>query len=275
MVERALWQIEMRLNAPLTLCDLAALCSVSPHHFARTFRLATGVPPMAYLRRRRLSVAAARLADGAADILSIALDAQYASHEAFTRAFVEQFGVTPSAVRGARSLNGLNLTEPIKMNRERLVEIAAPAIRSRGAFRAIGLGADCTAETINAIPPLWEAFNAREGEVDTEPGAVAYGVCFNGDGSGSFRYLAGIEARADAGVPDGMEAVAIPAARYAVFTHSGHVSDLPGTVYTIWNKALPEAGLTAGSSPDFELYDRRFDPATGRGEVEIWIPLAD
>ena len=69
-------------------------------------------------------------------------------------------------------------------------------------------------------------------------------------------------------------AVAIPAGRYAVFTHRGHISDIRRTWYTIWNKALPDAGLTARQAPDFELYDRRFDPETGRGEVEIWVPVA-
>ena len=71
-----------------------------------------------------------------------------------------------------------------------------------------------------------------------------------------------------------MDDVSIPAGRYAVFTHSGHISDLPKTVYTIWNKSLPDAGLNTREAPDFELYDCRFDPLTGRGDVEIWIPIA-
>ena len=72
----------------------------------------------------------------------------------------------------------------------------------------------------------------------------------------------------------GMDFVDIPASRYAVFTHSGHISDFPKTVYTIWNKYLPDAGLEPAGTPDFELYDRRFDPDTGRGDVEIWIPIS-
>ena len=51
---------------------------------------------MRYMRGRRLSEAARVLANGGADILTVALDFGYGSHEAFTRAFRRsQFGVNP------------------------------------------------------------------------------------------------------------------------------------------------------------------------------------
>ena len=65
----------------------------------------------------------------------------------------------------------------------------------------------------------------------------------------------------------------IPAGTYAVFTHRGHISDLPKMVYTAWNKGLPDAGLEPTMAPDFEVYDERFDPKTGRGVVELWLPV--
>ena len=49
--------------------------------------------PMAYVRARRLSDAARALIAGAPDILRLALDSGYASHEAFSRAFKSQFGL--------------------------------------------------------------------------------------------------------------------------------------------------------------------------------------
>ena len=55
--------------------------------------------------------------------------------------------------------------------------------------------------------------------------------------------------------------------------HDGHISDISKTIYTIWNKALSDEGLEPAETPDFELYDQRFDAATGRGTVEIWIPV--
>lgn len=76
---------------------------------------------MTYLRARRLSAAAEALATGGEDILTIALDVQYSSHEAFTRAFASYFGLLPSTVRTARSTQSLDLMEPLKMKKSQLV----------------------------------------------------------------------------------------------------------------------------------------------------------
>ena len=92
-VERALWFIENRISGDISLQAIAASAGVSSHHLARAFGAATGQSLMRYARGRRLSEAARSLAAGAPDILAVALDAGYGSHEAFTRAFREQFGV--------------------------------------------------------------------------------------------------------------------------------------------------------------------------------------
>ncbi|MEO1495281.1 MAG: AraC family transcriptional regulator [Pseudomonadota bacterium] len=273
VADKVLWQIEMSLETAITLEDLAARCAVSPFHMSRTFRLATGMSPMTYLRARRLSRAAVRLAEGEADILGIALDTQYASHEAFSRAFATYFGLSPSAVREAGTTQSLTMMEPITMNKDMLVDVALPELRERDAMRVIGMSARCSPETIAKIPSLWQTFNARVAEVAKPGNETAFGVCTDGDGAGNFRYVAGVEVAASAKLPEGMDDVTVPAGKHAVFTHSGHISDFPKTVYTIWNKGLTDAGLTHRPAPDFELYDQRFNPETGRGEVEIWIPV--
>jgi len=80
----------------LTLEDIARSCHVSAFHLTRAFSAALGISLMRYVRARRLSEAARQLAQGAEDILCVALDAGYGSHEAFTRAFREQFALAPS-----------------------------------------------------------------------------------------------------------------------------------------------------------------------------------
>ena len=172
LVDRAVWQIETKLRQPLSLTELSTLCAVSPFHLSRTFRSATGFSPMTYLRARRLSAAAEALANGDEDILTIALEAQYGSHEAFTRAFASYFGLLPSSVRAARSVQSLVLMEPFQMKKNLLVDVAAAEIKERDAFRVVGLGTRCTFEDTSAIPPLWQSFNEREKDV---PGAVGGG----------------------------------------------------------------------------------------------------
>jgi AraC family transcriptional regulator len=93
--DKALWIIERNSTEPLTLDGIAATCGVSRSHLAHAFGTATGVSVMQYVRGRRLSAAARALAAGAPDILAIALEAGYGSHEAFTRAFRDRFQQTP------------------------------------------------------------------------------------------------------------------------------------------------------------------------------------
>lgn len=271
LLDRLIWQIESHLDDPLSLEVMADRCAVNRHHMCRAFQTATGLSIMAYVRARRLSAAAEAIAGGAPDLLQVALAAGYGSHEAFTRAFTAVHGVRPSDLKRTRDLSNLNLMEPLKMNMNMMTDVAPPKMRTREAFRVVGFGTECRNHDIGAIPGLWQQLNAREGEIAGQTG-VAYGVSYDMEADGDFRYIAGMEARE---VPKGMEAVDIPAARYAVFTHEGSIGDLPRTIHTIWNKALAEAGITPGEGPEFELYDARFDPVTGRGAVEIWIPVAD
>ena len=271
LFDRVIWQIETGLGEPITLNALSENCAVSTYHMCRMFQQGAGMSVMAYVRARRLSEAAKTIAVEEKRLLNVAFDAGYASHEAFTRAFASYFGVLPSTVRTARSFSTLPLMEPLKMKQDMIVDVAKPDLRDRKAFRVVGLSATCSFESTGAIPGLWQSFNAVENEVNSAVAGAAYGVCCDADETGQFRYVAGVEAT---GKTKGMDFVDIPAGRYAIFNHTGHISDLPKTVYTIWNKSLPGLGLEPAKAPDFELYDNRFDPETGRGTVEIWIPIS-
>ena len=113
---------------------------------------------MRYARGRRLSEAARSLAAGAPDILGVALDAGYGSHEAFTRAFREQFGVTPEECRAAGRLDHLKLVEPIRMDKSLLIDLDEPRIADGEGFLVAGLGARYTFATNEGIPNQWRRF---------------------------------------------------------------------------------------------------------------------
>ncbi len=86
-VLRVLTHIQEHLDAPLVLSDLAALAHFSPFHFHRVFRGMVGESVLQHVRRLRLERAAMQLKTTADSVTSIALDAGYEAHEAFTRAF--------------------------------------------------------------------------------------------------------------------------------------------------------------------------------------------
>ena len=91
--------IEEHLDEPLRLDELAAIGGFSPHHFHRIFRQVTGEAPKEYLRRLRLERAVLRLKVSPDNVLQIALESGFATHETFTRAFIRQFGISPSEFR--------------------------------------------------------------------------------------------------------------------------------------------------------------------------------
>jgi AraC family transcriptional regulator len=78
---------------------LASRLHLSRFHFDRLVSAAAGEPPATLRRRILLERAAYRLLTTGDDVLPIALDAGYSSHEAFTRAFARAYGKTPSRWR--------------------------------------------------------------------------------------------------------------------------------------------------------------------------------
>src|SRR6266545_5687033 len=180
--QKALWYIESHLADELTLDEIAGVAGISRFHMVRAFAAATGLSVMRYVRARRLSEAARALASGAPDILTLALEADYSSHEAFTRAFRDHFGVTPEAVRAATCLDHLKLQEPIVMDSTLLDNLKPPRFETSKPLLVAGIGERCTHENCGAgIPNQWQQFHQKVDEIPDRVGKVAYGVCCNGD----------------------------------------------------------------------------------------------
>ena len=271
--QKALWFIESHLAGDLSLDTIAAVAGVSRFHLVRAFAAATGFSVMRYVRARRLSEAARALADGAPDILAVALDSAYGSHEAFSRAFRDHFGVTPESVRGRAHLANLPLQEPIIMDSTMIDEQQVPRLIIGKAFLVAGVGERYSGDGSAAIPHQWQRFHQMVDRIPNRLGPLAFGVCHNADDAGNFDYIAGVEVSDFDDLPREFSRLRIPEQRYAVFTHAGHVSSVRRTFATIWNRWLPEAGLKAADAANFERYDTNFDPLTGNGGLEIWIPV--
>ncbi|MBU6437703.1 MAG: AraC family transcriptional regulator [Betaproteobacteria bacterium] len=274
-VAKAAWYVEAHLAEPIALDDIARAACVSRFHLARAFAASAGTGVLAYARARRLTLAAHALAGGAPDILAVAVQAGYRSHEAFTRAFREQFGQTPEQVRALRDTATLDLTEPLKMDEQLLETVAPPRFVDGVPLLIVGLAQRYAGNTNGAMPAQWQRFAPHIGHVPGQKGGVAYGVLCNGDDDGSIEYVCGVEVtHFAAALPAGLSAVRVPAQRYAVFRHDGHIAGIRRTWHTLWVRAVPQAGLTVTDGPAFERYGETFNPQTGLGDVEIWLPLA-
>lgn len=273
IVRTALWWIETSGDRPITVAEIAEAAGVSVFYLTRSFAAVTGIPPARYLRMRRLTQAAYRLARGDEPIVEVALGAGYGSQEAFTRAFTTAFGVTPAAVGRGVPIPPHLLQESITMPEAKTIPpLMPPRFETTEARQIVGLSARYSFETNGAIPSQWVEFCTRAEAAGLPLTGDSFGVCHDMAEDGTFAYLAGVETQRRA-LPAGFSRIAIPAGRYAVFTHRGPAATLRDTVGAIWSSYLPQAEFKITGAPDFELYPAGYDPTDPEGLVEIWVPL--
>jgi len=239
--------IAEQLDGELSPGAIASAASFSLHHFHRIFRAQRGETVMQHVRRLRLERAARRLRATEDDILAVALDAGYDSHEAFTRAFVERFGEPPSVFREHPSLRLVEWQRSradgpaVEVRVETFPPIRIAFMRSRGGYDSVGV--------------IWEKFVtwARDAGVL----GPLYGICPD-DPSVTPEDQLRFDACTviDPGfVPDPPVAVKeIPAGTYAVGLHCGPYHRLSETYDDVIGRWFPTSGYELAPEPVVEHY---------------------
>jgi AraC family transcriptional regulator len=239
------------------------------------FSTAIGRSAMSYARSRRLSLAAEALSKGAPDILDVAISVGYSSHEAFTRAFRDEFGATPDFVR-SNGLGEMTLTPTWRPTDDAFVAYSRPRYETASPRLLAGIrrryfGSD----GVTGIPDQWREFGAYFGAVPGALNDIGYGVNHDFDQNGAFSYLASLQLESVANAPVEFATLRLAGGPHAVFEHVGHITDISKTMRAIWEHWLPEIGYAAADSSSLEIYDDRFDADSGEGVVEIWVPIEE
>jgi AraC family transcriptional regulator len=278
--------IQEHLDEELPLEELARRACFSPFHFHRIFRGMVGESVKDYVRRLRLERAASRLKLGTAPVTSIALDAGYDSHEAFTRAFGAAFGRPPSAYRVAKGV--------------KLLKAAPSGLHFRNGkppvtFRTLDRGALKMKVEIKHLEPMRVAFMRHVGPY-SEVGAtwdkllpylgkegllagnvMFIGVCHDDPDvteSTKLRYDAGVTVDESFTPVRDIGVQLIAGGEYAVTTHFGPYHKLGETYTKLLGQCLPRSGRELGATPCFEIYLN--DPQSTEPEdlvTDIYAPL--
>ena len=98
-LKRVVVHIENNLAEDLSLNDLAGIAAMSPYHFARAFRAATGASPLQYVIGARIERARVLLKTTRLPVSQIAFRTGYADPARFSRHFRKRVGTTPGAFR--------------------------------------------------------------------------------------------------------------------------------------------------------------------------------
>jgi AraC family transcriptional regulator len=272
--------IEARLDDALTLDRIAQQAGLSPYHFSRLFTARMGRSVMAYVRGRRLVRGARRLCDEPElQLVELALDCGFESQEAFTRAFKRIFGVSPGRFRAGFALTPIEGQYPMNLPASTSTAVTRlPDLVRLEAFSIAGPARRFDQESRSEIPQLWSALIGAlpfEGQV---PSWATYGAVWGVDREeGSFDYMAGVGIVPGSALPAGFSEKRIPAATYAVFriTLDGSAlhPQVKNAMATIWGQLIPASGLKLADSPDFELYDGKFEPTRPGAVIDFHVPV--
>jgi AraC family transcriptional regulator len=91
--------IEEHLDAGPTLEQMAAVARLSAYHFARQFKVATGLPPHQFVITRRVERAKLLLQEGDLSLAEVAAHAGFSGQSVFCHHFKRLVGVTPRQFR--------------------------------------------------------------------------------------------------------------------------------------------------------------------------------
>ena len=96
--------IQAHIDQPIHLDELAAAAAVSPFHFHRQFKKATGITPHHYIRQMRIERAKELLSGSELPLVEVAAQVGYSDQSHFTSTFSKMTSVTPRRYRNATSV---------------------------------------------------------------------------------------------------------------------------------------------------------------------------
>ena len=259
-IQKALDYIEEHLAEDCTLECCARAAGYSAYHFSRIFKGTTGLAPIDYVRKRRLSMAARDVVDGVLPIIDISVKWGFESAETFIRAFETEHGITPGRYRGTGM--SLHLTGPFRMPQGGPFTLPEPEIVELPVRTLCGY-------------PLWIEPGMRHGAIPsffnryherrlayTLPDVPASGWfddvgCSIYNERGRLAYVVGVWA--DRPGPEGTVLVTIPAGLHAIFaTPPADAFTFVETIHTTWDTIyrqwLPGSPYARAPGPDYETY---------------------
>lgn len=273
--------IDDHLQNNIQLDDIANVAGYSKFHFDRLFRYAVGESLIEYVRKRKLTEASLDLLTTNARIIEIAIKYGFQSQQSFTTTFKKYFNETPRQYR----LKGhrLVLLEKSKLSQfdiDQIHALSQSKVRHvcKETFTVMGIEYFGSNQN-NEIPLLWKRFlNELNTLTEYNRQTTYLGLCdhvpdYDPEKS-EFAYMACVEINEPLNqMPKGMITKTIPRQDYVVFTHIGYSDTLEMTYKYIYGTYFFKSGFELADTPDFELYDSRFDPNSETSEIDIYIPV--
>ncbi len=156
-------------------------------------------------------------------------------------------------------------------------QFSDPRIEQSGPLLVAGLRAPLDEQSAEKIPQLWQQLVSCWDDIPQRVGPADYGLCIHLQGR-EYYYMAACAVWDFTGLPEKFSPFIIPSQTYAIFEHRGSVSSICNTIDFAFDQWLPQSGYQHQATQEnalhfFERYGEKFDPSTGTGDIEIWLPL--
>lgn len=232
--------VEAHLDDDIDVATLATTLGTTEYHLRRMFSSLAGMPLSEYIRRRRMSVAAADVL-GDEDLLRIAVRYGYGSTEAFGRAFRSVHGAGPGDVR--RDGGPLRTQPQIRFRLTVEGNITMDTrIADRPSFRLVGHatrvplihgGINPHIQTHIASLPASEHARLKSLSNTDPAGLLQVSADVDPDYTEGteLTYLHGVAVDEETPLPDDLDAIEVPAGTWAVFRTEGAY---PGALQAAW-----------------------------------------
>lgn len=294
-IQKTLNHIEEHISEEIQIEELAEIAALSLFYYQRLFARLVKSPVREYIKMRRLARACTALRDKQKRIIDVAVEYGFGSHESFTRAFKDVYGITPAQYREGSILlrnfdkpdlllNYVMINEGVPLISEGLVlemnrkNVAVP-IDFLGAVGEIPFkSGKMLGERpgIDTADKIWHAFFTSLKEIPCTEGGLHIGVCYHGDApEGYTTYFVGAEV--EPGKEDSRFASwQLPAREYVVCGFEAEnpeqlIDSALGKAMKYTRLWLKEHGLTAdGFFPEIYYPNQS---ARSTAYMELWIPF--
>ena len=275
-VNTVLAYIQEHLHQPLHLEELACVACLSPFHFHRIFSAFTGESLHQHIKRLRLEQAAAQLLYSREPVGKIATENGYTNPAAFSKAFTQHFGITPTAYKTQRAellgrregttwATQTTDSRTIECRYERRAPQRVLYVRRAGRYAA-------------AAAQAWETLMRFAGEHGLlNAAALRIGVTYDFPeitDEEHTRYDACLTCNSEVPVNDNISMQTLRGGEFAVFEHAGAYETLWSTYNAIYSRWLPNADTVLAHAPSYAVYlNDPYDVAPEQLRTQICIPV--
>lgn len=269
--------IGKNLDEELSLDVLCEVAYLSKFHFHRLFTAYTGLSLQQYVRWLRLKRAAHQLIiEDKTPIVSVALEAGFESHQAFTRAFKQTCGLTPKQFRATSSWSAWDSPPyTLPKQRENSMNVTVKRVEKRR-FAVLEYRGDPSSmgQSVNKLVS-W----AKSLPISVKPKAGdAFGYAYDDPATTkpeNFRFDLALTIPENLVIKDeNIHERYLPEGRYAVTVHNGSRDNIGETIYALLRDWLPQSGEELGNLPCLFCY-QNFDHEVADTELvtECWFLL--